>query len=354
MNKNNSKNKIWIDLENSPHVLFFNPIKKELEKSGYQVVVTARDYAQVFDLADLFEIKYEKIGHHFGKNKILKVIGTLTRGLQLSLFAARENPCLAFSHGSRSQLLTAKLCGIPCITALDYEHTFDIPYLTTTFLMMPEVLKGRYKQLNSHKILSYPGIKEDVYVPYFTPDNSIKQKLGITADQLVATVRPPATEAHYHNKESEEIFNEIMTFLLQHEETRIIMLPRTANQALLMKHRYNGNIQSGKIILPENVYNGLDLIWSSDLVLSGGGTMIREAAALNIPAYSFFKGEIGAVDQYLVRDNRLTLIESKSDVASKIILKKYIHNRNGNAKSYSTIRFIVNKVESILQGQKTL
>lgn len=45
---------IWIDLENSPHVLFFNPIIKELKRGGYKAVVTVRDYAQVIELADIF------------------------------------------------------------------------------------------------------------------------------------------------------------------------------------------------------------------------------------------------------------------------------------------------------------
>ena len=49
--------KIWIDFDNSPHVLFFDPIITELQKYGYEVVVTARDYAQVIELCKLFNIK---------------------------------------------------------------------------------------------------------------------------------------------------------------------------------------------------------------------------------------------------------------------------------------------------------
>ena len=52
-------------------------------------------------------------------------------------------------------------------------------------------------------------------------------------------------------------------------------------------------------MVPEHVVDGLDMIWASDLVISGGGTMNREAAALGVPVYSIFRGKIGAVDQYL-------------------------------------------------------
>ena len=43
--------KIWIDLDNTPHVPFFRPIIRELERRGFEVVLTARDAFQVCELA---------------------------------------------------------------------------------------------------------------------------------------------------------------------------------------------------------------------------------------------------------------------------------------------------------------
>ena len=39
--------KVWIDIDNSPHVPFFLPIIEELEKANIEVVLTARDIYQV-------------------------------------------------------------------------------------------------------------------------------------------------------------------------------------------------------------------------------------------------------------------------------------------------------------------
>jgi len=64
-------------------------------------------------------------------------------------------------------------------------------------------------------------------------------------------------------------------------------------------------------------------MWHSDLVISGGGTMNREAAALGIPVYSIFRGEIGAVDRYLSNSGRLVLIETKEDLRTKVILTRW-------------------------------
>jgi hypothetical protein len=37
--------RIWIDLSNTPHVLFFEPIIRELEALGHVVAVTSRRFA---------------------------------------------------------------------------------------------------------------------------------------------------------------------------------------------------------------------------------------------------------------------------------------------------------------------
>src|SRR5659263_268820 len=131
------KKKIWIDLDNSPHVPFFKPIMKELSKKGFQVVLTARDCSQTCALADRNEFRYERIGRHFGKNKILKVLGLLVRALQLMPFALKEKPDLALSHGSRSQLILSWLLGIPSVLIFDYEFVQIVKPLSLIHISEP-------------------------------------------------------------------------------------------------------------------------------------------------------------------------------------------------------------------------
>ena len=42
--------RIWIDLSNTPHVLFFEPIIRELEAMGHTVEVTSRRFANTLTL----------------------------------------------------------------------------------------------------------------------------------------------------------------------------------------------------------------------------------------------------------------------------------------------------------------
>jgi hypothetical protein len=50
------------------------------------------------------------------------------------------------------------------------------------------------------------------------------------------------------------------------------------------------------------------------MVVSAGGTMNREAAALGTPAYTVFAGEFGAVDEDLIRRGVLVRVEHPGDV----------------------------------------
>jgi predicted glycosyltransferase len=95
--------KIWIDLDNTPHVPFFAPIIEELEGRGHHVVLSARDAFQVCALADQMGMEYAKIGRHYGKNPIRKVAGLFWRSAQLLSFYLDAKPDIALSHGSTLQ-----------------------------------------------------------------------------------------------------------------------------------------------------------------------------------------------------------------------------------------------------------
>jgi predicted glycosyltransferase len=313
--------RIWIDLDNSPHVPFFAPIVEELKKRGYLVTLTARDAYQVCELADLFRFSYTCVGRHWGKHRILKVFGTCLRALQLIPIVARELPDLAVAHGSRSQIIASMLLGIPSLCIFDYEFTNDL--VKPTWLMSPEIIPVRESLRKAHRVLQYPGIKEDVYVPTFKPDPSIKSRLGLDERNIVVVVRPPATEAHYHNPKSDELFASTIEFLGHTPDVQVIVLPRNHRQGISVQTSWPAWFAAGKLSIPKHPEDGLNLMWHSDLVISGGGTMNREAAALGIPVYSIFRGTIGAVDRYLSNSGRLVLLETVEDLRSKVVLTRW-------------------------------
>lgn len=342
------KKTIWIDLDNSPHVPFFNPIIQELTKKGYKVIVTARDCFQVMGLCKILGLQCTNIGKHWGKNKLLKILGTLVRALQLVFIVLKDRPAVAVAHGSRSMLLASKALRIKSIVFMDYE--FSNQTIPADYLVVPKIVYDKKAKMHKSKeLLFYNGIKEDIYVPSFKPDINLLKELGITPDQLVVTVRPPATEAHYHNPESEVIFTTIVNYLNENANVRMIILPRSDNQRKQIIDENRALIESKKMLVPSQVYDGLNIIWNSDVVISGGGTMNREAAALQVPVYSIFRGKIGAVDKYLCEINRLVLIESPDDVRRKIVLKKRDKTKGPTDNKNTLLSEAVEVIEKVLK-----
>src|SRR2546426_7804801 len=89
--------KIWIDLDNSPHVPFFLPIIQELKQRGYNILLTSRDNAQVLELLKYNQLECRHYGRHYGKYKPIKVLGLGLRTLQLAPLILQEKPDLAVS-----------------------------------------------------------------------------------------------------------------------------------------------------------------------------------------------------------------------------------------------------------------
>lgn len=343
------KQKIWIDLDNTPHVPLFEPILAELRARGFSVLVTARDAFQVCELADKKEIPYIKVGRHYGKNSMLKLGGLLWRALQLGPLVLRERPALAVSHGARSQIILSKCLRIPTVLMEDYEYSLFPGIMRPTWVLAPEAIPSHLLPCKSGNVRRYAGIKEDVYAWKLRPDPSILATLGVSDSEVLATVRPPATEAHYHNPESEKLFERFMNRACSIPGLRVILLPRNNKQGRLIRARWPVWFQGQKTIIPDAVLDGLNLLWHSDLVVSGGGTMNREAAALGIPVYSIFRGTIGAVDRQLCAEGRLVLIDSLEGVDRLVRLTRRSRKSVEDVTSRRVLNQVVDSIQELAQ-----
>ena len=338
---------IWIDLDNSPHVPFFAPIIDRLRERGYRVLLTARDAYQVRELADLFGFSYICIGGHWGKHWVLKAFGTCLRAVRLLPIVWKEKPALAVAHGSRSQTIASVLLGIPSLVIFDYEFTSSVAFFKPTWRMTPEVIPLQESE-GGNPVLRYPGIKEDVYVPSFKADPSVKARMPIDDEHIMVLLRPPASEAHYHNPKSDELFAATIQFLARTPDVRVIILPRNNKQKVSVEKAWPDLFAAGVLYIPDHAEDGLNLIWHSDLVISGGGTMNREAAALGVPVYSIFRGKIGAVDRYLADQARLVLVESADEIRTKIRLCKRVRRAAAEGSERQALMTIVNDIVALV------
>ena len=76
--------------------------------------------------------------------------------------------------------------------------------------------------------------------------------------------------------------------------------------------------------------------------------MNREAAALDVPVYSTFRGKIGAVDQYLSKTGRLVLLESADDVRGRLKLERRPRPSQPGARDNATLTTIVDHIVGVM------
>jgi len=314
--------RIWVDLANSPHVPLFHSLTKEFRKRGHDVEITVREFAETVPLAKAAGLVAQVIGGHGGGKLSGKAGNLMSRALALRNWASGRRFDLAVSHNSYSQILAARSLLLRTVTLMDYEHqpANHLAFRLASRIIVPHAFPlAALRRLGAKagKIGRYRGTKEDVYLADFEPDPHFPAQLtelGISDEDVLVVVRPPASEAIYHRFEN-TLFDSLLKRLCGLPSVKIILLPRNAAQ--LQSYQTNQ-----RLVLPKIPLHGANLIACSDLIISAGGTMNREAAALGIPAATIYAGKWAAIDQELVREGRLMRLSSLDDLEQLSILKK--------------------------------
>lgn len=336
--------RIWIDLGNSPHVPFFTALAKEFDGRGHGVVWTARDYAQTVELAHNAGLNAAVFGSHGGKNLAAKGGKFARRVFDLVRWARGKEIDLVVSHNSQEPLVAARILGIQSVNLMDYEHHpgNHLSFRSARRVIVPESFpQGELERFGAaKKARRFVGIKEDVYLSDHNPDPKFAAELatlGITAEKILVVVRPHAPEALYHRGVENSLLDELLERLTANEDVKVILLPRKSYQGDELRKRH----PQTNMIIPDRALDGANLIAAADLVVSGGGTMNREAAALGVPAYTIFAGAPAAVDQYLIDSGRLRAIRTSEDVEAIVLMKKDGLSPRGNSAARAQVADLI-------------
>ena len=304
--------RVWIDVTNSPHVVIFRPFIARMEARGHEVTVTSREFAQTIGLLDRFGIPHTSVGAHGGASRRGKARAMADRSRELIAYARRERFDLAVAHGSTDQPLAAKLAGTPQVSMFDYEYAAAMHHwngrLATRVLVpsaIPEEALARYG-MRPPKLVRYPGLKEEYYLADHVMDEGVLTELGLDPGRVIAVLRPPPEVTLYHRGASTDLFAATLARLLADPAVQTVVLPRTDEQ--------RAQLAGGPAIVPERPVDGPSLVAAADVVVSAGGTMNREAAALGVPAWTPFAARLGAVDRRLIEEGRLRRLERPDDV----------------------------------------
>ena len=316
--------RLWIDLANSPHVPFFKALAARFVESGHEIETTARAFAETVPLANAAGFNAQVVGAHGGRQVSAKAGNLMSRAWSLASWARKRNFDLAISHNSYSQILAARALRIRRVTLMDYEYqpANHLAFRLTSRIIVPASFPAqRLRRYGASvgKVRRYHGTKEDVYLADFQADPAFARELcdlGVRPDNVLVLMRPPAHDALYHRFQN-KLFDEALALFLGRANVQVVLLPRNEAQ----RATYSAGA-SDRLIVPPKPLDGANLIAASDLVISAGGTINREAAALGVPVASIYAGLWAAVDEELVNEGRLQRIASADDLRKLVVEKK--------------------------------
>jgi predicted glycosyltransferase len=307
--------RVWIDVSNSPQVPFFRPLVAILRSRGHEVEVTTRDYAQTLELLSLHDMPHEAVGpRHGGASALGKARAMAGRLRALRRFARGRGFDVALSHASHELPLAARSLGIPSAYAFDYEFAraqHGLGCRAATRVVVPEAIpQSRLDPLGARtsKVRRYPGLKEEYYLSGLDPDPRVLDALGLARDRVLVVVRTPPDVSLYH-RHGNPLFGDVLRRLGADPTAQAVVLPRTREQRDAVR-----GLELPSLVVPEHAVDAQTLVALSDLVVSAGGTMNREAVALGVPVYTTFAGRPGAVDEGLIREGRLRALLSAEDL----------------------------------------
>jgi uncharacterized protein len=297
------------------HVLVFRPLMQMLRERGADVEVTARSYAQTLELLELHGIEAEVFGRHAGRSRLAKARTMGRRLRDLHRWAKGRGFDIALTHGSHELTLTARRLGIPSSTTFDYEFAWfqhQLGCRAATRVVVPAAIPPeRLTQygVKPPKLRRYEGLKEEYYLSDFEPDRAVADALSLDPDRLLAVVRTPPDIALYH-RQANPIFPRLLERLGRQGDVQAVVLPRTTEQGDFVR-----SLRLPSLVVPDHAVDAQSLIGLADFVVSAGGTMNREAAALGVPVYTTFGGRLGGVDEKLIRQGRLVRITDSEAIA---------------------------------------
>ena len=298
---------IWIDIKNSHEPLLFSSLLKDIHHPYF---ITARDYAEITQLLDKYGMEYTVSGSFHGSNTVSKAVYLGMRSLQLAVSVPKYDFLL--THGSIYAILASRIRRRPSITISDNDFDNRINRMifeNSTYMIIPS-----YADTHSFRVrnlITFDGFKEDLYVSDFNP-TECPQEIGLKDYVLV---RPEAYKAYYLDSPEKTIVPNLIRLLLK-EGLNVVLLPRYPEE----RERY-GNMRG--VLIPERPVNGLCASYGARAVLTGSGTMGREAASMGIPSVSFFPGKtLLSVDREMINKGLLFHSRDPEEIVGFVLSAK--------------------------------
>jgi predicted glycosyltransferase len=326
--------KIWIDIEQPKTAIMFQSLIKKFQKENGELLITARDYDSTFNILDDFNIKYKKIGKHGGEkleNKLKTYIDRLGVLFQLIVdFSPDYFVTFLSIEGTR----IAYGLQIPSIGINDEPRNEAVCKLIHPFIgniITPDCIpKEQYIRLHAdpEKIIRYNGLDEIAWLSEYTPNPTVLDKFDLEKGKYLLIRSEPAHASYFVNKlkpDKTMIGDFFPSIFREFPNHTYLLLVRSNKQEKYLRNNFRELINEKNVIVTQYLPNIVDFCFYGALIISGGGTIVRESSLLNIPSIEFFPGDSAPQEKFLIkngfplehiRDNN-KLIERATEILSK-------------------------------------
>ena len=312
--------RIWVDLTNTAHIYVLRPLVEELERLGHDVELTARPLSQTLDALGQWGRPHTVLGRHGGASRAGKARAAGERVAAMVRFGHGRRFDGGLAHGSTDLPVACRVLGLPNATMSDYEWATTqhaVNFRLATRVLVPDAIpEARVRRYGARppKLVRYPGLKEEYYLHDFQADRSVLDGLGLDPARVICVVRTAPAYALYLGGQESALLPRVLRRLAGDERTQTVVITRTPEQADAIDA-----LGLPRVVVPRRTVDARSLIALGDVVVSAGGTMNREAAVLGTPVWSVFEGRMGAVDELLMREGRLSMLQDPEDL---VIAKK--------------------------------
>lgn len=338
------KLKIWFDALTPKQLLLFNEISKNNRALGHDTIITTRNYREITGIMKLKKIKAIIIGRYGGKELKDKLLASTKRMELLTHLISDWMPDVSISFASPEASRVAFGLGIPHYVVNDSPHAYfplklSLPLAKLLFTpwIIPKKAWEKYG-IKPDRIITYKALDPVAWLINFQPDRSHLERIGISLDKKIILIRETETFASYllgqnitSPTPTTDFLLHKLTKVIRNSDFQFVILPRYEEQIEYLMKKYSG---WKNVIILNTVVDGASLIYYSDIIIGGGGTMSIEGALLGKIVISTFPQKVYCLEflrkrKLLFRFNSiLEIINFVKDVINNDDFKEKLKERS--------------------------
>ncbi|MEM1644421.1 MAG: DUF354 domain-containing protein [Ignisphaera sp.] len=284
---------IWLDVLTPKQAMLLGTIATKLKSKGYNVILTTRNYDYTHAVLKNLGLEFISIGG-YGDTLISKLLEEINRMKSLvEVVGDKFDVSIAYPNPVAARIAFG--LNKPYIALTDSPHSEVVSRLSLSLaryvvfskcIPISTIESFIYKRKT--ELIQYNGVDEVEWLKDVYPDPNYIRSLDLEPYSYVVA-RPPEVKASYYRYNgATSIFSLIINRILD-LNLKLLYLPRYSDDPLIQQLRTRKNV-----IIPSTTQGviGYNVIYYALAVITGGGTLAREAALLGTPGISLFPEEL--------------------------------------------------------------